>query len=118
MAGYSGLTLVTNPFSALIALGGTELTDSRRYADLWDIEAARVQYKSSGALQVRVEYSRDAGETWSTLIPDDSTSGNNPYVSPWHVIPDDARAADVLLRAVGVGSGLLTTISYVEMSFR
>ena len=118
MSIYSGLTLVTNAVSSVISLGGSEVNNSRRYADLVDIEAARVQFAATLSISVRVEYSLDAGITWATLVPEDSYVGSNPYISQWMVIPEEARANDVLLRALVIGTGLLTTVVFVEMSFR
>lgn len=115
---YSGLTLLTNPVTPLISVGGGELADSRRFADLLDIEAARVQFKSSAVISARIEYSLDQGLSWHVLIPEDAYLGSNPYISGWWVIPEEARVNDVLLRVWGVGSGVLVTVAYVEMSFR
>jgi len=115
---YSGLTLVANPYTALILAVGTEIADSRRFADLIDVDAARVQFKSSSAISVRIECSVNNGATWATLVPEDSYMFSDPYLSTWFVIPEEAKKNDVLLRAVGVGSGVLLTVSYVEMSFR
>ncbi len=117
MSSYSGLTLVTNPSSMLISLGGVELNDSRRYIDLVGIERARVQFKASAGMTLRVDYSNNDGSSWNTLIPETSYFGGNPFICDWLVIPEEAKQNNLLIRAVGIGVGLLTTISYVEMSF-
>lgn len=117
MAGYSSITLMTSPVNMLLSAGGAELANSRRFVDLWDIERARVQFNSSANISVRIEYSKDYGDTWSTLIDEDSYVGSNPYASTWFALPPEVQANDVLLRAVGIGSGLLLTVNYVELSF-
>ena len=117
MAGYSSITLLVAPVTITIGTSGTELANSRRYVDLWDIERGRVQFNSSAAISVRVEYSLDYGSTWAVLVPEDSYVGSNPYASAWFALPPEIKANDVLLRAVGVGSGLFLTVNYVEFSF-
>lgn len=117
MSSYSGLTLVANPFSLLISIGGTEVTDSRRYIDLLFTSRARLQFKASAGMTMRIEYSTDNGGSWSTLIPENSFFGGNPFICDWVVIPEEAKYNDVLVRAIGIGVGLLQTINYAEMSF-
>ena len=117
MAGYSSITLMTSPVTLTIGTSGTELANSRRFVDLWDIERARVQFNSSSSISVRIEYSKDYGSTWATLINEDSYVGYNPYASTWFALPPEVQANDVLLRAVGVGAGLFLTVNYVEVSF-
>lgn len=110
--------LMPNPSSQLLTLGGVELTDSRKVLDFSGIETVRVQYK--GNLAVRIEYSLDWGNTWATLIPEDAfVVGNNPFVSGWLRVPDDLPIyGEVLLRCIGIGSGLVTTTTYVEMQYK
>lgn len=114
----SDLTLIANPASLVIAGAGTELTDSRRYVDLLDRQAVRVQFKATLGISVRVEYSLDEGASWAALVSEDAYVGSNPYVSGWQVIPDEARTVNVLLRALGLGGGVLTTVNFVEMQYR
>ncbi len=118
MSGYSNLSLMTEPVTQLISVGGSELTDSRRYVDLWDCEAANCQFKSSAGMSVRVEYSLDDGGSWNTLVDESGYFGGNPYTKGWVVIPEESKQNDVLLRAIGVGIGLLTTVNFVEIGFR
>jgi hypothetical protein len=117
MAGYSSITLLVAPVTVTIGTSGTELTNSRRFVDLWDCQRGRVQFNSSSAISVRIEYSLDYGVTWAVLWPEGSYVGSNPYASGWFGIPEETKANDVLLRAVGVGSGLFLTVNYVEFSF-
>lgn len=49
---------------------------------------------------------------------DGADGRGNPYASGWQAIPDDAKVNDVLLRALGIGAGLLQTVNFVEMSYR
>lgn len=109
--------LVANPFSLLIALGGTEITDSRRCVDLLTVERARLQFKASAGITIRVEYSIDDCNNWLTLTSETDFFGGNPFVCDWVVISPTAKMNDVLVRALGIWGGLLTTINYAEMSF-
>lgn len=110
--------LMANPSSQILTLGGVELTDSRKVLDFAGIETIRLQYK--GNLAVRVEYSLDWAASWYTLIPEDAfLVGNNPFVTGWLRVPDDLPTyGEVLLRCIGIGSGLLTTTTYVEMQYK
>lgn len=114
---YSGLTLLANAYSTLIATSGTELTDSRRYIDLSLAERVRCQFKATAGMTVRIDYSTDNGLTWLTLIPSDSYFGGNPFVCDWLPVPVAAQFDNVLVRAIGIGVGILTTVNYVELSF-
>lgn len=119
MAGlYVSITLMADAVSSLISLGGGELANSRRVVDLQDFEACRLQYSASNSITVRIEYSPDQGATWATLIDEYSMTGSNPRVSGWQVIPDEAKDQEVVLRAFALGSGLLTTVNFVEFQFR
>lgn len=115
---FSSLTLMIESVTSLISLGGAELPKSRRYVDLYTFEACRWQYLSSQSLDVRIDYSLDDGATWSTFADEYETTGSSPRVTAWQTIPDEAKTADVLIRAFATGSGLLTTVSYVEFQFR
>jgi len=110
--------LMANPSSQLLTLGGVELTDSRKVLDFAGIETVRLQYK--GNLAVRVEYSLDWGASWDTLIAENTfLVGNNPFVTGWLRVPDDLPIyGEVLLRCIGIGSGLVTTTTYVEMQYK
>lgn len=116
-AGYSSCTLMTSAVTLTIGTSGTELANSRRLVDLWDCGRGRVQFNSSAAISVRVEYSLDYGATWATLIGAGAYAGSNPYTSTWFGLPDECKANDVMLRAVGVGTGLFLTVNYVQFDF-
>lgn len=118
MSAYSNLSLMTTAVSMLISVGGVELSDSRRYVDLLDCESSFCQFKSSDGISVRVEYSTDDDTTWSTLVDETGYSGGNPYTKGWVAIPDNSKNNGVLLRAIGIGIGLLTTVNFVEIGFR
>lgn len=115
---FCSLTLMTEPVTTLLSLGGAELPDSRRYVDLYTFEACRWQYKASNTIDVRIDYSLDDGATWNTFADEYETVGSSPRLTAWQVIPDEAKVADVLLRAYAIGSGLLTTVNFVEFQFR
>lgn len=115
---YAGIMLLSDSNAQLLTLGGVELANTRRYVDLVGCEAARVQFNASSGISVRVEYSLDAGSNWSTLVSEDTYNGSNPYTSGWQAIADDAKANDVLLRGLGIGSGILTTVNYAQLEFR
>ena len=102
----------------ILAVGGTELSNSRRIVDLFGFEASRVQFQASATISVRVEYSLDGGATWNTLIAEGTEYGGNPYVSEWQTMPPEALDNDVLIRALAIGFGLLTSVDYVEFQFR
>ncbi|MBA4285475.1 MAG: hypothetical protein C0434_08090 [Xanthomonadaceae bacterium] len=113
----NSLTLMSAPASQLLSLGGVELNSSRRFLDFEGISTVRVQFK--GTLLVRVEYSLDFGATWGTLVAEDTYEGANPYIGGWQQRPAEiGNWGDVLLRAIGIGSGLLTTVDYVELQYR
>lgn len=76
-----------------------------------------VAFKLANNIHIRVEYSLDDGNTWLTLIPENEFFGENHFVCDWVVIPPTAKMSDVLVRALGIVAGLLTTIKYAEMSF-
>jgi hypothetical protein len=111
------ITLLTNSVSQLLTLGGVELSGSRRYLDFEGITTVRAQFR--GALSVRIEYSLDFGDTWATLIPDEQYRGTDPYIGSWQAVPDEiGNWGDVMLRCLGIGSGLLVGVDYVEMQYR
>lgn len=111
----TGSSSTSKPITLTIGTSGTELSNSRRYVDLWDIERGRVQFNSSSAIRVHVYYSLDYGNTLFVLVPEDSYVGSNPYASAWFALPAEIKANNVLLRAVGIG--LFLTVNYVEFSF-
>jgi hypothetical protein len=109
-----------NTASALLTVGGVELASSRRLMDLDDVQRARVQYRTNtSTISVRIEFSLDGGTTWATLVAEDAPNvkGTNPYVSAWQAIPIEAMTVDVLLRAFGMGAGLLVAVDYVELQY-
>lgn len=115
---FSSITLMLNPVTALLSIGGAELNDSRRYVDLITFEACRWQYQASQSIDVRIDYSLDDGSTWQMMADEFETVGTSPRLTAWQIIPDDAKTADILLRAYAVGGGLLTTVDFVEFQFR
>lgn len=112
------MTLLANSVSSILSLSGTEVTGSRRYVDLLDCQAIRVQFKASASIQVRIEGSADDGSTWFTVLPEDNYSGVNPYISTWTVLPQQALVNNCLLRGIGIGTGLLVTVDYIEVQYR
>lgn len=114
---YGICPLMTAAVTVTIGTSGTELANSRKLVDLGGCERGRVQFNSSSAISVRVEYSIDYGATWATLIDAGEYAGSNPYVSVWFPLPDACKTSDVLLRAVGVGTGLFLTVNYVQFDF-
>lgn len=118
MISFGSITLMTTPVQALLTIGGSELANSRRVMDLQPMEAARLQYTASATLDVRIEWSDDQGATWNTLIGEYSATGSSPRVSGWQTIPDASKEQEVLVRAYAVGSGLLTTVNFVELQYR
>jgi hypothetical protein len=117
MSGYSSVTLMSSAVTVTIGTSGTELANSRRILDLLDCSRGRVQFNSSAAISVRVEFSTDFGATWQTLIDANAYNGSNPYISTWFVLPDECKGNEIMLRAVGVGSGLFLTVNYVQFDF-
>lgn len=115
---YASTLLLAQSVTQLLQLGGVELSSSRRYVDFTGLEAVRWQYGSSASIDVRVDYSLDDGATWAVLADEYETSGTNPRITAWQVLPDAAKVDDVLLRAVGVGAGLLTTVNFVDLQYR
>lgn len=115
---FSSITLMTEPVTALLSLGGSELNNSRRYVDLYTFEACRWQYDASQTIDVRIDYSLDDGATWQMFADEYDTGGSGPRLTAWQIIPDAAKVSDVLLRCFAVGSGLLTTVNFVEFQFR
>lgn len=115
---FSSITLMCEPVTSLISLGGVELANSRRYVDFERAEGCRWQYVASNTIDVRLDYSLDNGITWQTLADEYETVGTSPRLTAWQTIPDEAKSCDVLLRAYAVGSGLLTTVNFVELHFR
>lgn len=118
MSTFGTMTVLPNPISYLIALAGTEVTGSRRWIDLSDCQYGMVQYSASLSISVRIEYSKDLGVTWSTLVPEDNRLGTDPICSGWWNLPDLCRSQMILIRAFSLGTGVLTTISFVEFSYR
>lgn len=111
------MSLLSNPVTQLLAVGGSELTGSRRYLDFEGVETLRIQFK--GQMSVRVEYSLDFGITWAVLIAEETYSGPDPYLGRWQQKPDElANWGDVLLRCIGIGAGLLVGVDYVELQYR
>lgn len=110
------MTLLPSPVSQLLTIAGVELTNSRRFLDLTDVTTMSCQFQ--GSLSVQIDASSDYGTTWETIIPATSYTGGNPYRCGWFGIPDDLRSDDTLIRAVGIGTGLLTTVTYVEVQYR
>lgn len=104
--------------TSILAVGGVELPNSRRVFDLADVEAMRLQYTASNTISVRIEWSDDQGATWNTLIDEYSATGTNPRVSGWQSTPSVVAEQEVILRAFATGSGLLTTVSFVEVQYR
>ncbi len=96
---YQSTVLVSETVSQLLSLGGAELTNSRRYVDLTDNDAIRWQ-------------------SWADLASEYGSTGTAPIVTAWQTIPDDCKADDVLLRAWAVGTGLLTSVNFVEVKYR
>ncbi len=114
----SSITLMVQPVTALLTLGGSELANSRRYVDLDNSDACRWQYDSSNGISVRVDYSLDYGATFQTLAAEYESIGASPRITAWQTIPDEAKRPDVLLRCFAIGAGLLTTVEFVEFQFR
>lgn len=115
---FSSVTLLTEPVTSLLSLGGSELTNSRRYIDFDNADGCRWQYVSSNTIDVRIDYSLNNGATWQTMVDEYETLGTSPRLTAWQVIPEEARTVDVLVRAYAIGSGLLTTVNFVEFQFR
>ncbi len=115
---FSSMSLMLEPSTSILTLGGAELPHSRRYVDLDNSEACRWQYAASNSIDVTVDYSLDNGDTWQTLATEYETIGGNLRVTAWQTMPDEAKAADVMLRSVASGTGLLTTVHFVEFQFR
>lgn len=115
---FCSITLVTDMISSLISLGGQPISNSERIVDFQDFEACRHQYAASTTIAVRIEYSKDFGVSWQVLIDEYSMTGASLKVSGWQVIPDDAKAQEVMIRAYATGSGLVTSVNFVEFQFR
>lgn len=115
---FSSVTLMTEPTTSLISLGGSELPNSRRYVDLDNADGCRWQYTATNTIDVRLDYSIDDGTTWNMFVDEYETLGSSPRLTAWQVIPDEAKTVDVLLRAYATGAGLLTTVQFVEFQFR
>lgn len=118
MSAYGNLALMTESVTQLISVGGTELPHSRRYVDLLQCSSAFCQFKSSAGISVRLEYSSDEGVNWATLVDESNFVGGNPYSKEWTAIPDDAKQNRVLIRALAIGIGILTTVNFVDVGFQ
>ncbi|MBK9295072.1 MAG: hypothetical protein IPM57_11650 [Oligoflexia bacterium] len=95
---------------------GSEITNnmSRAYVDLATFSQVRGQFSNSLATTLvfcRLEYSLDDGTNWDTLVSDFASNGvaNGHAYSDWAEIPSAAKA-NVLVRAVIVGNGVLDPI--------
>lgn len=115
------LHLMTAPTSQILTIGGVELTNSRRFIDLSEVDTIRVQF--SGSLSVQIDYSLDYGATWNTLVPATSYQGSGGLqISEWQDITSLGLQAggysQALLRGIGIGSGLLTTVNFVEIQYQ
>jgi hypothetical protein len=115
---YQTTNLLTDTVSQLISLGGIELSNSRRYVDLTECDAVRYQYGASNSIIVRLDFSVDFGQSWQTLVDEYAVLGTSPRITAWQTLPDDSRTCDVLLRAVAIGSGLLTSVNFIEVNTR
>lgn len=117
---YSTLNLLASPVSQLITVGGVELNNARRFIDSAGLKTMRLQFDAN--LAVRLDYSTDYGATWSTLIPAPTTQGAGPYVTEWQDVSwlnsGGVEFAQVLIRPFAVGSGLLTTVNFVQVDFQ
>ncbi len=113
----SNLTLLADSTSQILVIGGTELTNSRRYVNFTGCTLIRWQYTASTVLTGGVDYSVDNGTTWISFV-NSTYTGTNPRITPWITIPTVAQIDNLLLRANAIGTGLLTTISFVMLSYR
>lgn len=118
MSIYGSMTVMAHPVSQLLSGGGTELNDSRRWVDVSDCQYARSQYSSSGSITVRIEYYIELDDSWATLVSEDNAIGTDPIASSWQEIPLEAKGADILIRCLAMGGGLLTAVNYVELQYR
>jgi hypothetical protein len=106
------------------AAAGTEPSGniSRASIDLTSYSMIRAQFASSlnsALIFCRIEYSLNSGGAWSTLISNFAAAAvvDAHNVSSWATIPTAAKA-NVLLRAVIVGNGVLDpVIRYVRLEY-
>lgn len=112
------ISMMTNTHSEVISLVGNELNESRRYVDLTIFTKARVQFKSTSIIDVRVDYSLNNGSTWLTLVPFSTYNSSNPYVTSWIDIPIGAKTDNTLIRAFSKGLGLLASVNFVELNLK
>lgn len=127
--GYRAVTLLSDAMGAPItpiAMGSEpQGLVSRRAIDLTGATMVRAQFASSlagPAIKCRVEFSADDGATWDAapLVADfpAGASADQNSKSAWAALPA-AAAAEVLVRAVILGDGLLSpTIRYIEVDFK
>jgi hypothetical protein len=95
-----------------IVVSSRKLT--RTVVNLTSFLQARLQFLSSQAsstIKCHLDYSTDNGTSWSTLLADVSASTTADAVSKgsWVSVPAGAKS-EVLVRAVVVGNGTLSTI--------
>lgn len=68
------------------------------------------------ALQIRVEYSANGGQSWEELCETAITSTDHSTVSRWFDVPQDART-EVSLRAMAIGT-VTCRVRFVEVETR
>lgn len=118
MSNFLSVSIMNETTTILIALLGTELSNSRRWLDVSDCQYVKSQYKVTNSVTVRIEFSTDSGSTWNTLCSENTAGGNNPFFSDWELVPDTARGGDILTRCLAFGGGLMETVNFVEMRYR
>lgn len=114
----NSISLIAESFTQLISLGGVELPNSRRYLDLETFQAVRWQYQASSGLVVRLDYSTDDGATFIPLVDEYQTFGSGLRCTSWQVIPEPENKSQIMLRGFAIGSGLLTTVNFVQVDFQ
>lgn len=84
-------------------LSGVEIANTRRVVNFHGQNFVRLHVDSSiTTITIRVEYSLNDGQAWSTLVSFATLQSTAPSVSSWITIPQEAKV-EVLLRALGVG---------------
>ena len=104
---------------------GTEPANnvSRAAVSLPQASQVRAHFASSltwTTIRLRIEYSLNAGTSWTTLVPEfaASSSANANSTSDWSNIPEEAKTT-VLLRALILGDGVLDpVIRYIRLGYR
>lgn len=116
-SGQSSTNLLSQVFTGVLSAVAAELANTRRFVDMRGTRRGRIQFNSTVSVTLGIEFSRDYGATWGALASPVTYSGGNPYLSDWIDIPNTAKYDGVLLRVIGIGAGIVATLTYIQLDF-